>query len=82
MFGAGLVKDGIVEFQKIVDHPGIRFTDPIGSLAHLQLSRGYRLAGDQIRARSACDLLLKRWTDADPDVPIFKEAQREFRAIP
>jgi tetratricopeptide (TPR) repeat protein len=82
LFRVGRVPEGLAEFQKLVDHPGIRFTDPIGSLAHLQLSRGYRLAGDQIRARSACDLLLKRWTDADPDVPIFKEAQREFRAIP
>jgi hypothetical protein len=31
---AGQVQEGIAEFNKIVEHPGIRFTDPIGSLAH------------------------------------------------
>lgn len=46
LFRAGRVQEGIAEFQKTADHPGIRFTDPIGSLAHLQISRGYRLTGE------------------------------------
>jgi DNA-binding winged helix-turn-helix (wHTH) protein/tetratricopeptide (TPR) repeat protein len=75
----GRVPAGIAEFQKIVDHPGIRFTDPIGSLAHLQISRGYRLGGDGNKARTEYEMLLKRWADADPDLPILKEAQSEFR---
>jgi DNA-binding winged helix-turn-helix (wHTH) protein/tetratricopeptide (TPR) repeat protein len=74
-------QEGIAEFQKIVDHPGIRFTDPIGSLAYLQLWRGYRLTGDQIKARDEYETFLKRWTDADPDVPILRDAQREFHAV-
>ena len=73
--------EGISEFQKVVDHPGIRFTDPIGSLAYLQISRGYRLLGDQINARGAYETFSKRWLDADPDVPILQEAQREFQAL-
>jgi eukaryotic-like serine/threonine-protein kinase len=81
LFRAGRVKEGISEFQKIVDHSGIRFTDPIGSLAYLQISRGYRLAGDQIRARSAYEMLLRKWADADPDLPLLGQAQREFRAL-
>jgi hypothetical protein len=76
------VKEGIAEFQKIVDHPGIRFTDPTGSLAYLQLSRGYHLLGDRINARGAYEMFSKRWADADPDVPILKEAQREVHALP
>ena len=79
LFRAGSVNEGIAEFQKIVDHPGIRFTDPIGSLAHLQISRGYRLGGDGNKARTEYEMLLKRWADADPDLPILKEAQSEFR---
>ena len=82
LFRAGSVKEGIAEFQKIVDHPGIRFTDPIGSLAYLQISRGYRLLGDRINARGAYEMSSKRWADADPDVPILKEAQREVHALP
>jgi DNA-binding winged helix-turn-helix (wHTH) protein/tetratricopeptide (TPR) repeat protein len=81
LFRAGRAKEGIAEFQKLVDHPGIRFTDPIGSLAYLQISRGYHLADDRIKARGAYETFSKRWADADPDVPILKEAQREFRAI-
>jgi DNA-binding winged helix-turn-helix (wHTH) protein/tetratricopeptide (TPR) repeat protein len=81
LFRAGRVPEELAEFQKLVDHPGIRFTDPIGSLAYLQIARGHRLAGDRIRARSAYKLFLKRWADADPDVPILKEAQRESRTI-
>jgi eukaryotic-like serine/threonine-protein kinase len=81
LFRAGRVKEGTSEFQKIVDHSGIRFTDPIGSLAYLQISRGYRLAGDQIRARSAYEMLLRKWADADPDLPLLGQAQREFRAL-
>ena len=78
---AGQVQEGIAEFNKIVDHPGIRFTDPIGSLAHLQIARGYRLGGDSIQARSAYEMFLKRWASADPDLPIFREAQRESTAL-
>jgi DNA-binding winged helix-turn-helix (wHTH) protein/tetratricopeptide (TPR) repeat protein len=82
LFRAGRVKEGIAEFQKLVDHPGIRFTDPIGSLAYLQISRGYRLLGDRINARGAYETFSKRWADADPDVPILREAQLEFHALP
>jgi tetratricopeptide (TPR) repeat protein len=82
LFRAGRVKEGIAEFQKIVDHPGIRFTDPIGSLAYLQISRGHRLLGDRIHAREAYETFSKRWADADPDVPILKEPQREFHTLP
>jgi tetratricopeptide (TPR) repeat protein len=81
LFRVGKVKEGIAEFQKIVDHPGIRFTDPIGSLAFLQISLGYRLLGDQVHARNAYETLSKRWVDADPDVPILQKAQRELHAI-
>jgi DNA-binding winged helix-turn-helix (wHTH) protein/tetratricopeptide (TPR) repeat protein len=81
LFRAGRAKEGIAEFQKIVDHPGIRFTDPIGSLAYMQMSHGYHLLGDQINARGAFETFSKKWADADPDVPILKEAQREFHEL-
>jgi tetratricopeptide (TPR) repeat protein len=81
LFRAGRVKEGIAEFQKIVDHPGIRFTDPIGSLVYLQTSQGYRLLGDRMNARRAYETFSKKWGEADPDVPILKEAQREFHPL-
>jgi DNA-binding winged helix-turn-helix (wHTH) protein/tetratricopeptide (TPR) repeat protein len=65
------------EFQKILTHRGIVVCDPAGALAHLQLGRAYALAGDKTKARSAYQAFLTLWKDADPDIPILKQAQAE-----
>ena len=82
LFRAARVREGLAEFQKIVAHPGIRFTDPTGSLAYMQTAHGYHLLGDQINERAAFETFSKRWADADPDVPILEQAQHEFHALP
>jgi len=66
-----------VEFQKILDHRGIAVSDPIVALAHLQLGRAYALTGDKTKARSAYQDFLTLWKDADPGIPILKQAQAE-----
>jgi tetratricopeptide (TPR) repeat protein len=66
------------EFQKILNHRGIVVCDPIGALAHLQFGRAYALAGDKTKARSAYQDFLTLWKDADPDIPILKQAQAEY----
>jgi eukaryotic-like serine/threonine-protein kinase len=65
------------EFQKIIDHPGLVQMDPIGALAHLGLGRAYVVAGDQAKARAAYNDFLTIWNDADPNIPILKEAKME-----
>ena len=70
--------EATVEFQKILDHRGIVVTDPIGALAHLQLGRAYALSGDKTKAKSAYQDFLTLWKDADPDIPILKQAQAEY----
>jgi len=65
------------EFQKILDHRGIVLSDPIGALAHLQLGRAYTLAGDTTKAKPAYQDFLTLWKDADPDVPVFRQAKAE-----
>jgi eukaryotic-like serine/threonine-protein kinase len=67
-----------VEFQKILDHRGIVLCDPIGALAHLQLGRAYAVSGDKTKAKSAYQDFLSLWKDADPDIPILKQAQAEY----
>jgi len=69
------------EFQKILDHPGIVVTDPIGALAHLQLGRAYELSRDNTRGKAAYEDFLALWKDADPDIPILKEAQAEYAKL-
>jgi serine/threonine protein kinase/tetratricopeptide (TPR) repeat protein len=70
-----------VEFQKIVDHPGAVQNDPVGALAHLGLARAYALSGDTAKARTAYQDFLGLWKDADPDIPILKEAKGEYAKL-
>jgi hypothetical protein len=69
------------EFQKILDHRGIVLNEPIGALAHLGLARAYVLQGDTIKARTAFQDFLTLWKDADPDIPILKQAKAEYAKL-
>ena len=73
--------EAATEFQKILDHRGIVVSDPIGALAHLQLGKAYALAGDKTKARSAYQDFLTLWKDADPDIPILKQAKAEYAKL-
>ena len=79
--GAGKGAEAAAEFQKVLDHPGVVFADPIGALAHLQLGRAYALSGDKTRAKAAYQDFLTLWKDADPDIPILKEAKAEYAKL-
>ena len=69
------------EFQKVLDHRSIVIGDPIGALAHLELGRAYVMAGDKSKAAQAYQDFLILWKDADPDVPILKQAQTEYSKL-
>ena len=73
--------EAAAEFQKILDHRGIVISDPIGALAHLQLGRAYALSGDKTKAKSAYQDFLTLWKDADPEIPIFKQAKAEYAKL-
>jgi len=74
-------QEAVIEFQKILDHRGIVVSEPIGALAHLQLGRAYALEGDSANARIAYKDLLTLWKDADPDIPIYKQAKTEYAKL-
>ena len=69
------------EFRKVVDHPGLVQNEPIGALAHLGLGRAYALTGDVIKAKAAYQQFLTLWRDADPDVPLLKQAKAEYAKL-
>ena len=73
--------EAAAEFQKILDHRGIVGADPIGALAHLQLARTFALSGDKSKARTAYQDFLRLWKDADPDIPILKQARAEYAKL-
>jgi len=69
------------EFQKIIDHRGIVVNLPIGALAHLQLGRAYVMSGDTAKAKTEYQDFFTTWKDADPDIPILKEAKAEYAKL-
>jgi serine/threonine protein kinase/Tfp pilus assembly protein PilF len=76
--------DGVqaaTEFQKMIDHRGIVSNFPLGALAHLQLGRAYKLAGDVGKAREAYAAFLVAWLNADPDIPVLKRAKAEYAKL-
>jgi DNA-binding winged helix-turn-helix (wHTH) protein/Tfp pilus assembly protein PilF len=73
--------EAAAEFQKILDHRGIVASDPIGALAHWRLGRAYAIQGDTAKARAAYQDFLTLWKDADPDIPILKEAKSEYAKL-
>jgi hypothetical protein len=73
--------EAAVEFQKILDHPGAVVSDPVRTLARLQLGRAYLRSGDKARARVAYQDFLNLWKDADTDIPILQQAKAEYATL-
>lgn len=69
------------EFQKILDHPGAVRSEPIAALARVQLGRAFVLSGDKAKAKAAYQDFLTLWKDADPDIPVFKQAKAEYSRL-
>ena len=79
------------EFQKILDHSGIVWNCWTGALAHLGLARAHALEAQsaqgadagaaRARARASYQDFLTLWKDADPDIPILKEAKAEYTKL-
>ena len=69
------------EFQKLLDHRGIVVNFVTGALAHLQIGRAYAMQGDTAKAKAAYQDFLTLWKDADPDIPILKEAKAEYAKL-
>ena len=70
-----------VEFQKFIDHRGIVVNYFVGALARLGLARSYALSGNTAKAKAAYQEFFTLWKDADPDIPILKEAKVEYAKL-
>jgi eukaryotic-like serine/threonine-protein kinase len=74
------------EFQKFIDHYGLVVNFQWGALARLGLARAYALdaAKDPAardKARTAYQNFLTLWKDADPDIPIYRQAKTEYAKL-
>lgn len=79
------------EFQKILDHRGLMLADLTGALAHLYLGRARALEARKTvgadsrkaraEARAAYQDFLTLWKEADPDIPILRQAKAEYAQL-
>ncbi len=66
-----------VELQKVLDHY-TSTTFVMASLAKLQLARAYAMSNETSKAKNAYQDFLTLWKDADPNLPILKQAKAEY----
>ena len=69
------------DFQEILDHRGTVGNSLVGALAHVGLARACVVQGDTAGAKRAYEVFLTLWKDADPDIPILKEAKAEYAKL-
>ena len=88
---AGQGSAAAAEFSRILDHSGIVWNCWTGALAHLGVARANALQSRtsqgadadaaRVRALAAYKDFLSLWKDADPDIPIFKQAKAEYAKL-
>jgi eukaryotic-like serine/threonine-protein kinase len=88
---AGQGNAAAVEFQRILDHSGIVWNCWTGALAHLGVARANALQArtsqgadadaTRVRALAAYKDFFTLWKDADPDIPILKQAKAEYAKL-
>jgi eukaryotic-like serine/threonine-protein kinase len=72
----------VTEFQKLLDHSGFTVNFVTASLVHLQMGRAYATAGDTAHAKTAYQDFFAQWKNADPDIPVLKQAKAEYAKLP
>ena len=78
---AGKAQEAVTQFRKMLDHPGLLATSINGPLARLQLARAQAMMGDNEAARKSYQDFLTLWKDADPDIPIYRQAKAEYQKL-
>lgn len=81
--------EAAAEFQKIVEHKGASWGATwiypnwglYYSISYLNLARGWTLAGDTAKARTAYTEFLDLWKEADQDMPMLINARADFARL-
>jgi hypothetical protein len=73
--------EAAAEFKKIIDNPAIEAYSPAHVLAYLGMGRAAALNGDTAAARKSYQDFFALWKDADPDIPILKQAKAEYAKL-
>jgi serine/threonine protein kinase/tetratricopeptide (TPR) repeat protein len=65
------------QFEAVIAHRGVDPFSPLVALARLELARALGRAGVRGRSREAYDAFLQAWSDADPGLPVLRQARSE-----
>ena len=73
--------DAVQAFQRVLSLKSFLNLDALVPLNQLGLARAYALQGDLPHSRTAYQDFFAMWKDADPDVPLLREAKTEYAAL-
>ena len=73
--------EAAAEFQEILEHRALVFSKPTGVMARLGLARAYAMQGDHAKAKAAYQDFLARWKNADPGIPVLRQAKVEYARL-
>jgi Tfp pilus assembly protein PilF len=69
------------EFEKVIVHRGWPEWEVFAPLAQLGLARTYAMQGESENRRKAYEEFFTAWKDADPDIPILRQARAEYKKL-
>jgi len=75
-------KEAAADFQQSIDKVNVEIPfDPVQIAARVGLARAQALSGDAAAARKTYQDFFALWKDADPDIPLLKEAKAEYAKL-
>jgi len=79
---AGDQAKAVADFQTVISNPGWPDWMVFEPLSQLGLAQAYAKRGDSEKSRKAYDDFFATWKDADPDIPILRQAKAEYKKLP
>jgi len=74
-------EEAATEFRGVLDHRGVAPMAAMWEMSHLGLAHARVLQGDAAKARTAYQDFFALWKDADPDIPILRQAKAEYAKL-
>ena len=78
---AGDQTKAVGDFQTVIDNPGWPDSELYKPLSQLGMAQAYAKLGDSKTSRKAYDDFFATWKDADPNIPILKQAKAEYAKL-
>jgi eukaryotic-like serine/threonine-protein kinase len=78
---AGDQAKAVADFQTLIHNPGWTDWGVFEPLSQLGLAQAYAKQGDSEKSRKAYDDFFATWKDADPGIPILRQAKAEYAKL-